>query len=341
MVKSKASTHKVMELNGELLPEPMLTVGNNARFSLFPIKHEDLWDLYKKAEASFWTAEEIDLESDRTDWDKLNRHEQHFIRHVLAFFANSDNIVIENLVANFCTEVQIPEARSFYTFQGAIENIHAETYALLIEKYIRDEQEKARLFNAIDEIECVAKKAGWAMQYMHPNVATFAERLVAFAIVEGIFFSASFCAIFWIKKRGLMPGLTFSNELISRDEALHTEFACVLYHKLLNQLPTERVHKIMDDAVKIEIEFATEALPVNLIGMNDTMMVQYVKFCADRLLTMLGVPKLYKQTNPFDWMELISLQGKTNFFESRNSAYSLANVGVDIEDNRFSLDEDF
>ena len=340
-METAQSELKLKEIRGELALEPILETGKNARFALFPIKHQDLWDLYKQAEASFWTAEEIDLESDRADWEKLNGPERHFLSHVLAFFANSDNIVIENLVANFCSEVQIPEARSFYTFQGAIENIHAETYGLLIEKYIREEETKATLFNAIDRIPCVQKKAEWAMKYMNPDVATFAERLVAFAIVEGIFFSASFCAIFWMKKRGLMPGLTFSNELISRDEALHTEFACVLYRKLVNQLPDKRIHEIMQDAVQIEVEFATEALPVNLIGMNNMQMIQFVKFCADRLLGTLGAAKIYKQTNPFDWMELISLQGKTNFFESRNSSYSLANVGVDAEDNKFSLDKEF
>jgi ribonucleotide reductase beta subunit family protein with ferritin-like domain len=301
--------------------EPILTP-NSKRFVLFPIQHEDFWKFYKKAEASFWTAEEIDLSSDRDHWDKLKGGEQHFIKHVLAFFAASDGIVNENIILNFAHEVQYPEARCFYGMQQAIENIHSEVYSLLIETYIKDKAEKQSLFNAIDELPFVKKKADWAMKYMDSEKNSFAERIVAFSAVEGIFFSGSFCSIFWLKKRGLMPGLCFSNELISRDEGLHCDFACCVYTQLVNKLSQERIHEIIKDAVDIEKEFVSEALPVALLGMNSDSMSEYIEVCANRLLRSLGVEKLYPNAkNPFDWMELISLDGKTNFFEKRVGEY--------------------
>ncbi|MFN7690186.1 MAG: ribonucleoside-diphosphate reductase small subunit, partial [Bacteroidota bacterium] len=304
--------------------EPILQE-NKDRFVLFPIKHKDIWDMYKKAEASFWTAEEIDLSSDLQDWsDKLNNDERHFIKHVLAFFAASDGIVNENLAINFMNEVQYPEARCFYGYQIMIENIHSETYSLLIDTYIKDPQEKDKLFHAIETNPAVKHKAEWALKWI--SNGGFAERLIAFAAVEGIFFSGSFCSIFWLKKRGLMPGLTFSNELISRDEGLHCDFACLLYSQLVNQLPKEKVKQIITDAVSIEKEFVTEALPVRLIGMNADMMCQYIEFVADRLLVALNCGKVYNATNPFDFMELISLQGKTNFFEKRVGEYQKSGV---------------
>jgi ribonucleotide reductase beta subunit family protein with ferritin-like domain len=326
--------------------EPLL-IPNSKRFVLFPIEYPQVWQMYKKAQASFWTAEEIDLTTDMTDWNhKLNADEKHFVSHVLAFFAASDGIVNENLAARFSTEVQIPEARSFYGFQIAIENIHSETYSLLIDTYIKDPARRQYLFNAIETIPCVKKKADWALKWIS-NGASFAERLVAFAAVEGIFFSGSFCSIFWLKKRGLMPGLAFSNELISRDEGLHCDFACLLYTMLKHPLPEEIVHRIIREAVEYEKEFICEALPVALIGMNATSMAQYIEFCADRLLISLGVEPLYNATNPFDWMEMISLQGKTNFFERRLSEYRLSTVNTNgageesSASNQFSLTEDF
>lgn len=319
--------------------EPILKE-NKDRFVLFPIKHNNIWEMYKKAEASFWTAEEIDLNPDLQDWDnKLNDDEKHFIKHVLAFFAASDGIVNENLAVNFMNEVQYPEARCFYGFQIMMENIHSETYSLLIDSYIKDPQEKDRLFHSIDTLPCVGKKAEWALKWI--GNGTFAERLIAFAAVEGIFFSGSFCSIFWLKKRGLMPGLTFSNELISRDEGLHCDFACLLYSELINKLPKERVTAIIKNAVEIEKEFVSDALPVRLIGMNADMMCQYIEFVADRLLVALGCEKAYSATNPFDFMELISLQGKTNFFEKRVAEYQKSGVMGKKEDNVFKLDEDF
>ncbi len=270
--------------------------------------------MYKKAEASFWTAEEIDLASDLQDWSNLTNNERHFISHVLAFFAASDGIVNENLTGNFATEVTSPEARGFYGFQIAVENIHSETYSLLIDTYIKDHKEKMHLLNAIETVPCVHKKAHWALQWCDAKHASFAERMIAFAAVEGIFFSGSFCAIFWLKKRGLMPGLCFSNELISRDEGLHCDFACLLYTKIMNKLPEARITEIITNAVEIEKEFVVDALPVELIGMNSKLMCQYIEFCADRLLHALGCAKYYKALNPFEWMEMISLQGKTNFF---------------------------
>jgi ribonucleoside-diphosphate reductase beta chain len=331
-----------MQIKEGLSLEPILQENRN-RFVLFPIEHRDIWEFYKKAEASFWTAEEIDLSQDLQDWEKLNAGERHFVAHVLAFFAASDGIVNENLAENFVAEVQYTEAKFFYGFQIAVENIHSETYSLLIDTYIKDPQERHRLFNAIDTLDCVKKKAEWALRWI--DKANFAERLVAFAAVEGIFFSGSFCAIFWLKKRGLMPGLSFSNELISRDEGLHCDFACLLYTKHLNnKLPQQRVQQIIADAVAIEKEFITDALPVDLIGMNATLMVQYIEFVADRLLIELGCTKIYHVTNPFDFMEMISLQGKTNFFEKRVGEYQKAGVfkkESQEDTKRFSLDTEF
>lgn len=320
--------------------EPILNE-NKDRFVLFPIEHDDIWQYYKKAEASFWTAEEIDLSQDLKDWAELNDGERHFIKHVLAFFAASDGIVNENLAENFVSEVQYTEAKFFYGFQIAIENIHSETYSLLIDTYVKDAKEKDHLLHAIETLDCVKKKADWALQWI--DNGNFAERLVAFAAVEGIFFSGSFCSIFWMKKRGLMPGLSFSNELISRDEGLHCDFACLLYNQHLNnKLPTETVQKIIKDAVEIEKEFVTDALPVKLIGMNSDLMCQYIEFVADRLLLELGCEKVYNATNPFDFMEMISLQGKTNFFEKRVAEYQKAGVmNQEKEKPKFSLDEDF
>ncbi|WP_127126080.1 ribonucleoside-diphosphate reductase small subunit [Pseudoflavitalea rhizosphaerae] len=313
---------------------------NKDRFVILPINYPKVWEMYKKHEASFWTAEEIDLSGDLKDWAGLNDGERHFISHVLAFFAASDGIVNENLAVNFMSEVQLPEARCFYGFQIMMENIHSETYALLIDTYVKDPQEKHHLFHAIDTVPAVKKKAEWALRWIENG--SFAERLVAFAAVEGIFFSGSFCSIFWMKKRGLMPGLTFSNELISRDEGLHCEFACLLYSMLSNQLPKEQVYKIIGDAVRIEKEFITDALPVDLIGMNARLMQQYIEFVADRWLMELGCEKMFNANNPFDFMEMISLEGKTNFFEKRVGDYQKAGVmGGNKENNSFSLDEDF
>ncbi|MFN6014122.1 MAG: ribonucleotide-diphosphate reductase subunit beta [Flavobacteriales bacterium] len=320
--------------------EPILE-SNNSRFVLFPIQHDDIWAFYKKAEASIWTAEEIDLSSDLIDWEsKLNDDERHFIKHVLAFFAASDGIVNENLAEHFLSEVQYTEAKFFYGFQVMMENIHSETYSLLIDTYIKDSAEKSHLFNAMETIDCVRKKAEWALRWI--DKGTFAERLVAFAAVEGIFFSGSFCSIFWLKKRGLMPGLSFSNELISRDEGLHCDFACLLYTKhLISKLPKEQVRQIITDAVEIEKEFVTDALPVKLIGMNSDLMAQYIEFVADRLLSELGNEKVYNVSNPFDFMEMISLQGKANFFEKRVGEYQKAGVLAGKENQTFSLNEDF
>jgi ribonucleoside-diphosphate reductase beta chain len=317
----------------------VLLEDNKERFVLFPIKYPRIWEMYKKAEASFWTAEEIDLSHDLKDWERLNDGERHFITHVLAFFAASDGIVNENLAVNFMREVQLPEARCFYGFQIMIENIHSETYSLLIDTYIKDPSEKSRLFNAMETVDCVKKKAEWALRWI--GNGTFAERLIAFAAVEGIFFSGSFCSIFWLKKRGLMPGLSFSNELISRDEGLHCDFACLLYDMLETKLSEAQVKQVISDAVKIEQEFVTDALPVALIGMNAKLMAQYIEFVADRLLVALGYTKIYNATNPFDFMEMISLQGKTNFFERRVAEYQKAGVMGNKEDNVFKLDEDF
>ena len=322
------------------LHEPILE-SNNSRFVLFPIQHDDIWSFYKKAEASFWTAEEIDLSADITDWEnKLTNDERHFVKHVLAFFAASDGIVNENLAEHFLSEVQYTEAKFFYGFQITIENIHSETYSLLIDTYIKNTAEKKHLFNAIDTMDCVKKKADWALRWI--DKGSYAERLVAFAAVEGIFFSGSFCSIFWLKKRGLMPGLSFSNELISRDEGLHCDFACLLYTKhLVNKLTKEQVREIIMDAVTIEKEFVTDAIPVKLIGMNSDLMSQYIEFVADRLLTELGNEKEYNATNPFDFMEMISLQGKSNFFEKRVGEYQKSGVLAGKDNLTFTMNEEF
>ncbi|MFM1781098.1 MAG: Ribonucleoside-diphosphate reductase [Bacteroidota bacterium] len=319
--------------------EPLLVEDPN-RFVLFPIKHDDIWQFYKKAEASFWTAEEIDLSQDLADWKKMNDGERHFVSHVLAFFAASDGIVNENLANNFLKEVQYAEAKCFYGFQIMMENIHSETYSLLIDSYISDPKEKDHLLRAIETIDCVKKKADWALKWIESD--NFVERLISFAAVEGIFFSGSFCSIFWLKKRGLMPGLSFSNELISRDEGLHCDFACLLYaDHINNKLTQDRIYEIILEAVEIEKEFVTVALPVSLIGMNAEMMCQYIDFVADRLLVSLGCQKHYNATNPFDFMEMISLQGKTNFFEKRVAEYQKSGVMSDKDSMSFSLDEDF
>lgn len=319
--------------------EPLLKENPN-RFVLFPIQHDEVWKMYKQALASIWTTEEIDLTADMADWQKLTPDEQYFIKHVLAFFAASDGIVNENLVLNFMREVQIPEARCFYGFQAAIENIHAETYSLLIDTYIKDPVEKDYLFNALQNLECVKKKGEWALRWIE-DAPTFAHRLIAFAAVEGIFFSGSFCSIFWLKKRGLMPGLSFSNELISRDEGLHCDFACLLF-SMLNERPApSEVEKIIVEAVAYEKEFIMDALPVSLIGMNSQLMGEYIEFVADRLLLSLGNDKYFHTANPFPWMEMISLQGKTNFFEKRVGEYQKSGVMQNREHQVFSLDEEF
>ncbi|GMH06850.1 hypothetical protein Nepgr_008690 [Nepenthes gracilis] len=326
------------------IPEEPILAPNPDRFCMFPIQYPQIWEMYKKAEASFWTAEEVDLSADLRHWEGLTPDEKHFVSHVLAFFAASDGIVLENLAGRFMKEVQIAEARAFYGFQIAIENIHSEMYSLLLETYIKDSAEKDRLFHAIETVPCVAKKAEWALRWINGS-ESFAERLIAFACVEGIFFSGSFCAIFWLKKRGLMPGLTFSNELISRDEGLHCDFACLLYGLLMKQLSEERVREIVADAVDIEREFVCDALPCALVGMNAELMSQYIEFVADRLLGALGCGKIYHVSNPFDWMELISLQGKTNFFEKRVGEYQKASVMSSLNGNGgthvFKMDEDF
>lgn len=321
--------------------EPILTENKN-RFVIFPIKHHDIWDWYKKMEASFWTAEEIDLHQDLSDWNtKLNDDERYFIKHILAFFAASDGIVNENLAENFVNEVQYAEAKFFYGFQIMMENIHSETYSLLIDTYVKDEEEKDQLFRAIDVFPAIMKKAEWALKWIESD--SFAERLIAFAAVEGIFFSGSFCSIFWLKKRGLMPGLTFSNELISRDEGVHCDFAVHLHnHHLVNKVSKERIREILVDALNIEREFITESLPVSLIGMNATLMTQYLEFVTDRLLVELGCAKEYNASNPFDFMDMISLQGKTNFFEKRVSEYQKAGVmNKDEDSSKISFDADF
>ncbi|XP_042318432.1 ribonucleoside-diphosphate reductase subunit M2 B isoform X3 [Sceloporus undulatus] len=320
--------------------EPLLRK-NPRRFVIFPIQYPDIWKMYKQAQASFWTAEEVDLSKDLPHWNKLKSEEKYFISHILAFFAASDGIVNENLVERFSQEVQVPEARCFYGFQILIENVHSEMYSLLIDTYIKDPEERDFLFNAIETMPCVKKKADWALRWIRDRKATFGERVVAFASVEGIFFSGAFAAIFWLKKRGLMPGLTFSNELISRDEGLHCDFACLMFQYLVNKPLEERVREIIVNAVEIEQEFLTEALPVGLIGMNCTLMKQYIEFVADRLLLELGFSKVFQAENPFDFMENISLEGKTNFFEKRVSEYQRFAVMAETNDNVFTLDADF
>lgn len=320
--------------------EPLLKE-NPRRFVIFPIVYHDIWAMYKKAEASFWNAEEVDLSKDRADWEKLTADEKHFISHVLAFFAASDGIVNENLVERFSQEVQVTEARCFYGFQIAMENVHSEMYSLLIDTYISSSSERDFLFNAVETLPCVKKKADWALKWIAHESATFAERVIAFAAVEGIFFSGSFAAIFWLKKRGLMPGLTFSNELISRDEGLHTDFACLMFKHVVQKPSEEEIVGIIRDAVVIEQEFLTEALPCAMIGMNCELMKTYIQFVADRLLLELGCQKIYNSENPFDFMEHISLEGKTNFFEKKVGEYQKWGVMAKKEDNVFTLDADF
>lgn len=333
-LESKAPTKPSIE------EEPLLRE-NPRRFVVFPIEYHDIWQMYKKAEASFWTAEEVDLSKDIQHWEALKPDERHFISHVLAFFAASDGIVNENLVERFSQEVQVTEARCFYGFQIAMENIHSEMYSLLIDTYIKDSKEREYLFNAIETMPCVKKKADWALRWIGDKEATYGERVVAFAAVEGIFFSGSFASIFWLKKRGLMPGLTFSNELISRDEGLHCDFACLMFKHLVHKPSEQRVKEIITNAVRIEQEFLTEALPVKLIGMNCTLMKQYIEFVADRLMLELGFNKIFKVENPFDFMENISLEGKTNFFEKRVGEYQRMGVMSNSTENSFTLDADF
>jgi ribonucleoside-diphosphate reductase beta chain len=326
------------------MEEPLLAE-NKSRFVLFPIKYQNVWDMYEKAFASFWSPHEIDLAGDLNDWEKLNDNERHFIKHVLAFFAASDGIVNENLAMNFCSEVNIPEARFFYGFQIMMENIHSQVYSLLIDTYVKDANEKKHLFNAIETIPVVKKKADWALKWLDRNTASFAERLVAFAVVEGIFFSGSFCAIYWLKKRGLMPGLCTSNSFISKDEGLHCDFACMLYNMLQpsSKISMSRIHEIVKEAVEIEQEFVSDALPVSLIGMNETLMKQYIECVADRLLVSLECDKIWGSVNSFPWMDMISLAGvnKENFFEQKVSQYSLSFVGAKEEDMKFRTDDDF
>jgi ribonucleoside-diphosphate reductase beta chain len=321
--------------------QEILLSEDEKRFVIFPIKQDVFWEMYKKAQANFWTAEELDLTKDLKDYNELSKDEQHFLNSILAFFAASDGIVNENLVERFCNEVQLLEAKFFYGFQIAIENIHSETYSLLIDTYIKDLTLKTKLLNAVETIPSVKKKADWALKWIG-DTSDFSKRVIAFACVEGIFFSGAFCSIFWLKKRGLMPGLCHSNELISRDEGLHTEFAVLIHHTLQNKCPDEDIYSIVKEAVMIEKEFITESLPCRLIGMNDNLMSQYIEFVADRLLLMFGLNKVYNSDNPFDWMEAISIQGKTNFFEKRVGEYSnAANPNANNDDNQFDLDEDF
>jgi len=314
--------------------EPLLTENEN-RYVMFPIQFDDIWSMYKKQVDCFWRAEEVDLSKDLDDWDKLSKNEKHFVSMILAFFAASDGIVVENLGMRFIGDVQISEARAFYGFQIAMENIHSQMYSMLIETYISDREEKDKLFNALHNFECIKKKGDWAKKWISDNRSSFATRLVAFACVEGIFFSGAFCSIFWLKKRGLLPGLTFSNELISRDEALHTEFAVLLYSKLNKKINKSRIQEIVTEAVEIEKNFITEALPCKLIGMNSTLMSQYIEFVADRLLIQLGYEKIYHATNPFSFMELISVESKTNFFEKRVSEYALAEKETTVDTFEF------
>ena len=335
--KAAGAAHPTVSIT---LPEPLLT-DNDDRFVIFPIKHHDLWAKYKQHMAVFWTPEEIDLSRDMKDWEKLNDNERHFIKHILGFFAGSDGIVMENLATRFSREVQWPEARFFYACQNLLEAVHSETYSLLIDTYIHDPKEKHDILRAIDTIPAVKKKAEWALQWIDSADADFATRLLAFAAVEGIFFSGAFCAIFWLKQRGVMPGLTLSNEFIARDEGLHTDFACLLYSKIVNKLTKEKAHKVIREAVKIEKHFITKALPCELIGMNAELMKQYIEFVADRLCLQLGYPKIYRATNPFDFMERISLENKDNFFEKRVSTYAKAAVGKKREDMQFGLDAAF
>ena len=313
---------------------------NSSRFVLFPIKYDNIYQLYKKAEGSFWTVSEIDLAKDLNDWEKLNKNEQYFIKNIIGFFAGSDGIIMENLATRFLKEIQIPEARAFYSYQIFNESIHSETYSLLIDTYIKDSEEKEQIFNSIQNIPCVAKKAAWAYKWIENKEVSFATRLLGFAIVEGIFFSGSFCAIYWIKKRGLMPGLTFSNELISKDEGMHCEFACLLYSMIQNKLNKKLVKQIFMEAVEIEKEFITHSIPCEMIGMNAGLMKQYIEFVSDRLLLQLGYEKIWNSENPFDFMELISLRPKANFFELRVGEYAKSKISAENTTN-FELSNDF
>ena len=322
------------------LPEPLLRESSD-RFVIFPIQHPDIWEKYKQHMAVFWTPEEVDLSKDTAHWEKLSNDERYFIKHILGFFAGSDGIVMENLALRFMREVQWPEAKFFYNCQNLLEAVHSETYSLLIDTYITDPVEKSQLFKATQTIPCVKKKADWALEWIDNKDASFATRLVAFAAIEGIFFSGAFCAIFWLKQRGIMPGLTLSNEFIARDEGLHTEFACLLYSKLVNRLSKQQVHKIIREAVKIEKQFITKSLPCELIGMNAKMMSQYIEFVADRLLLQLGYPKAYSSSNPFSFMEAISLENKDNFFEKKVSTYAKGSVGKERAEMTFKTDADF
>ena len=324
----------------ECNPEPLLKQ-DDSRFVMFPIQDQEIWEMYKKAEDCFWRAQEVDLSKDLTHWNSLTKDEKYFISMVLAFFAASDGIVLENLGLRFMSEVQIAEAKAFYGFQIAMENIHSIMYSQLIETYVSEPSEKSKLFNALENFDCIKKKADWAIKWIHDKESDFATRLVAFACVEGIFFSGAFCAIYWMKKRGLMPGLTFSNELISRDEALHKEFAILLYSKLENKLKKEKIEEIIKNAVDIEKEFICEALPCNLIGMNKKLMSQYIEFVADRLVLQLGNDKIYNSSNPFDFMELISIEGKTNFFERRVGEYAMATRDNISTNTEFEFSDDF
>ena len=336
------STKNINIISKDLDKDEPILIENPGRFVLFPIQNKEIWEMYKKHMASFWTAEEIDFSTDMRDWEKLNKDEKHFIKWVLAFFAASDGIVLENINENFINAVQLPEARCFYAFQAAMENVHSETYSLLIDTYIKDNKEKDKLLNAIETIDCIKQKANWALKWMSDDCA-FIQRLVAFACVEGIFFSGSFCSIYWLKKRGLMKGLTFSNELISRDEGLHTNFACLLYRQAKHKLPNELIHHLVKEAVDCEKNFIIDALPCKLIGMNSDMMSEYIEFVSDRLLISLGHPKLYKAKNPFEFMEMISLQGKSNFFETRVSEYQKSGVmnSLDNIKKEIIFDADF
>lgn len=339
-IDSDSMMHTSDKNKPKQIVEDILTPSPN-RYVLFPIRYQDIWAMYQKAVASFWTPDEIDFKGDTDHWNSLTRDEQHFIKHVLAFFAASDFIVNENLVERFMKDVPLAEAQCFYGFQVAIENIHSHTYALLLDTYIKDPKEKDHCVNAVQTIPCIAKKAEWAQKWIHCQESTFARRLVGFVIVEGLFFSGAFCAIYWLKKRGLLHGLTFSNELISRDEGLHTEFGCLLYSKLQSKLTAEEVYQVMREAVDIELEFINDALPCRLIGMNADQMGTYIRFVADRLLILLGYEKLFNAANPFDFMQLQSLSNKQNFFEGRVSNYSRAFVGNNESDKEFGLDADF
>ena len=322
----------------ETLNTEQLLKQDDNRYVMFPIEHDDIWQMYKRQVDCFWRAEEVDLSKDLKDWEKLNEDEKKFIKMVLAFFAASDGVVLENLAVRFMGDVQVSEARAFYGFQVAMENIHSEMYSLLIDTYIQDSNEKTKLLEATQNYDCIAKKADWAKKWLNDNRSSFGARLVAFAAIEGIFFSSSFASIYWIKKRGLMPGLTFSNELISRDEALHTEFAVLLYSKLQKKLNKKRIYEIIQEAVEIEKEFITESIPCRMIGMNSKLMCQYIEFVADRLVLQLGYDKIYNSTNPFDFMELISIESKVNFFERTNAEYALANKTVDGDVFEFNAD---